>query len=143
MSTLERAIEIAARAHEGQRDKSGEPYISHPLRIALGFIRAGDDIRAIIAVLHDVIEDGATTATDLHAEGFSSEIVEAVVALSRRGGEPYADFVARAGTNELARAVKLADLRDNLDRTRMAKLPADERQRLLRKYEGALRTLEI
>lgn len=142
MSTLERAIEIAARAHEGQQDKSGEPYISHPLRVALSFIRTGDEKRAIIAVLHDVIEDSATTAADLNAEGFAPDIVGAVVALSRREGEVYADFVTRAGTNDLARAVKLADLKDNLDRTRMAKLPAEKRQSLLLKYEGALRALE-
>lgn len=141
MSTLERAIEIAARVHEGQRDKAGEPYISHPLRVALGFIRTGDEKRAIISVLHDVIEDSSTAAADLEAEGFPSDIVEAVVALSRREGEAYPDFVTRAGANELARTVKLADLRDNLDRTRMSKMPAEKRQNLLSKYESALRAL--
>ncbi|MDU0341982.1 HD domain-containing protein [Bosea rubneri] len=84
MGNLERAIEIAAAAaHAGQTDKAGAPYISHPLRVALGFIRARDEERAIIAVLHDVIEDSAITATELRGEGFSEAIVEAVEALSR------------------------------------------------------------
>jgi (p)ppGpp synthase/HD superfamily hydrolase len=141
MSTLARAIEIAARAHEGQRDKSGEPYISHPLRIALDFIRTGDETRAIIAVLHDVIEDSAVTAADLEREGFALAIVEAVTALTRRDDEDYQDFVARAGQNDLARLVKIADLKDNLDKARLAKLPAEKRDQLLRKYKGALQAL--
>lgn len=141
MGNLERAIEIAAAAHTGQTDKAGAPYISHPLRVALGFIRAGDEERAIVAVLHDVIEDSATTAADLRREGFSDAIVKAVEALTRPEDEPYPDFILRAAANDLARPVKVADLKDNLNRTRLAKLPADKREKLLAKYEGALEML--
>ncbi|MGW9333613.1 HD domain-containing protein [Bosea sp. NPDC055594] len=141
MGSLERAIEIAAAAHAGQTDKAGAPYISHPLRVALGFIRAGDEERAIIAVLHDVIEDSDLTAGDLRREGFSQAIVDAVEALTRPDGEPYCDFILRAAANELARPVKVADLKDNLNRTRLAMLPADKREKLLAKYEGALEAL--
>lgn len=141
MGNLERAIEIAAAAHAGQTDKAGAPYISHPLRVALGFIRAGDEERAIIAVLHDVIEDSDLTAGDLRREGFSQAIVDAVEALTRPDGEPYRDFILRAAANELARPVKIADLKDNLNRTRLAMLPADKREKLLAKYEGALEAL--
>jgi len=138
MSTLARAIEIAAEAHVGQLDKAGMPYISHPLRVALDFIRSGDEKRAIVAVLHDVLEDGDFSAADLRREGFSSEIIEAVLALTRPAEEDYTAFVRRAAANELARPVKIADLRDNLERTRLAKLPAEKRESLLAKYEGAL-----
>ncbi|QEL26447.1 HD domain-containing protein [Bosea sp. F3-2] len=142
MSSLERAIEIAAEAHSGQRDKAGAPYITHPLRVALGFIRSGDEKRAIVAVLHDVLEDSDITADDLRREGFSDPIVEAVLALTRPDDEDYRAFVKRAGANEMARPVKIADLKDNLDRTRLAKLPDDERKKLLAKYEGALDILD-
>jgi len=141
MSTLEHAIEIAAKAHAGQTDKAGAPYILHPLRVALGFIRAGDEDRAVVAVLHDVIEDSAVTAGALSDQGFSAPIVAAIEALSRNEGEPYRDFVLRAAANDLARPVKIADLNDKLDRTRMAKLPAAKRAKLLTKYEGALKLL--
>ncbi|MDU0344021.1 HD domain-containing protein [Bosea rubneri] len=141
MGNLERAIEIAAAAHASQTDKAGAPYISHPLRVALGFIRAGDEERAIIAVLHDVIEDSALTAADLRREGFSQAIVEAVEALTRPNEETYRDFILRAASNELARPVKVADLKDNLSRARLAHLPADEREKLLAKYDGALKIL--
>jgi (p)ppGpp synthase/HD superfamily hydrolase len=141
MPTLERAIEIAAIAHDGQTDKAGEPYITHPLRVMLPFIRAGDERRAIVAILHDVIEDGAWSAADLAQEGFSPEVVEAIDALSGRPEEDYVAFVQRAAANELARPVKLADLRDNLAETRMARLSEEKRQKLLLKYEGALEAL--
>ena len=142
MPTLERAIEIAASAHLGQLDKAGEPYIAHPLRVMLPFIRGGDETRAIIAVLHDVIEDSSWTAADLHREGFRTEIVEAVTALTRPPEEAYSAFVRRAVSNELARPVKAADLRDNLQVAHSAKLPEEERERLLEKYTAALRVAE-
>lgn len=142
MSNLERAIEIAAAAHAGQTDKAGAPYISHPLRVALGFIRTGDEERAIIAVLHDVIEDSDVSAADLRREGFSAPIVDAIEALTRPEGEAYHDFILRAAANELARPVKIADLRDNLSRTWLALLPAGKRDNLLVKYEGALSLLD-
>jgi (p)ppGpp synthase/HD superfamily hydrolase len=141
VSNLERAIEIAAAAHARQTDKAGAPYILHPLRVALGFIRTGDEERAIIAVLHDVIEDSDVTAADLRRGGFSEPIVEAVVALTRPEGEAYRDFIMRAAANELARPVKIADLKDNLNRTRLAQLPAEKREKLLAKYDGALEIL--
>jgi (p)ppGpp synthase/HD superfamily hydrolase len=142
MSTLERAIEIAAEAHVDQRDKGGSPYIAHPLRVALPFIRAGDELRAIVAVLHDVIEDSPMTTANLDREGFSAEVVGAIIALTRRKDEPYLEFVKRAASNPVARPVKLADLRDNLSETRMAKLEPAKRERLLDKYQGALELLE-
>lgn len=143
MSTLERAIEIAATAHLGQSDKAGAPYICHPFRVALEFIRAGDEQRAIVAILHDVIEDTPLTAEDLSRDGFEPEIIDAVVALTRRDDEEYAAFVRRAAANGIARPVKIADLRDNLAETRMAKLPSDERRKLLAKYAGALAFLGV
>ncbi len=141
MGNIERAIELAAMAHKDQADKAGNPYIAHPLRVALDFIRSGDETRAIIAVLHDVIEDADVTADALLNEGFSNEIVDAIVALSRQDGESYEAFLDRAASNDLARPVKIADLRDNLDPVRMALLPPEKSVQLRAKYEGAMERL--
>lgn len=141
MSTLERAIEIAAAAHKDQTDKAGNPYIAHPMRVALDFIRSGDETRAIIAVLHDVIEDSDITTDALLADGFSSEIVDALIALSRENAESYEAFLDRAASNELARPVKVADLRDNMDGSRMALLPSEKATKLREKYAGAMERL--
>jgi GTP diphosphokinase / guanosine-3',5'-bis(diphosphate) 3'-diphosphatase len=118
MSTLERAIEIAVKAHTGQRDKGGEAYILHPLRVML---KMRTEAERIIAVLHDVVEDADYTFDDLRTEGFSREIVDAVEALTKRPGESRVDAAKRAAGNSLACAVKLADNSDNSD---MSRIPA-------------------
>lgn len=134
MSTLEHAIALAARAHQGHADKAGEPYILHPLRVAL---RLTTTEERIVAALHDVVEDSDWTIEGLRAEGFSESVLRAVDALTRREGEDYFAYVRRAASDPLARTVKLADLADNLDRTRIASPgPADEVRRA--RYLAAL-----
>jgi (p)ppGpp synthase/HD superfamily hydrolase len=126
MATIEKALQIAAKAHEGQRDKEGLPYILHPLRVMATV--TGEDAQ-IVAVLHDVIEDTAVTADDLRAAGFSPAVVAAVERVTHRKGQPYADYVVGCKSDDVARRVKLADLTDNtrLDRTilRPDRLAAD------------------
>ncbi|SIR60430.1 hypothetical protein [Bosea sp. TND4EK4] len=92
-------------------------------------------------MLHDVIEDSDITADTLLAEGFSNKIVEAIVALSRQEDESYLEFIDRAASNELARPVKIADLRDNLDAVRMSLLAPKKATKLKEKYAGALERL--
>lgn len=137
MSTLERAIAIATEAHAGQRDKVGEAYILHPLRVMLA-VRTPEE--RMVGVLHDVVEDSSWTLDALRQEGFSHEVVEAVDAVSRREGEDYFDFVRRAGANPLARPVKVADLRDNLDLTRIA-APTQQDYDRCERYRQALELL--
>src|SRR5262245_36583274 len=133
MATIEKALQIAAGAHEGQKDKSGLPYILHPLRAMMAV--EGEEVQ-IVAVLHDVIEDTSVTADDLRRAGFAEKVVAAVLCVTHRKGEPYADYVVRCKGNETARRVKLADLEDNarLDRTilRPDRFAADVAR--LRKY---------
>lgn len=129
MSTLERAIAIAVEAHAGHRDKAGDPYILHPLRVMLRM--TGSDER-IAAVLHDVVEDSSWTLDALRGEGFDEVIVQAVDALSRREGESYEDLVRRAGSDPLARRVKFADLDDNMNVSRIASPTPDDHARLAR-----------
>lgn len=138
MSTLERAISLAATAHAGQVDKGGHPYILHPLRVML---RMGTDALRIVAVLHDVLEDTALAPADLQAAGFEPALIEALEALTRRPGEPYDAFVQRAAANPLARAVKLADIADNADLSRIAH-PGPVDHARLEKYLQARRVLE-
>lgn len=132
-----RAHALAAAAHAGQTDKAGKPYITHPERVAAGF---SDPTLVAIALLHDVVEDSDWTVAAL-AKEFGSEIAAEVDALSRRDGESYEDFVRRAGSRSLARQVKLADLRDNLDVTRTLEMNENNRARVER-YRRALDYLE-
>jgi len=117
MSTLERAIEIAAAAHAGQLDKAGQPYILHPLRVML---RVSSDVERMAAVLHDVVEDTPVTLAQLTESGFPAEVVAAIEALTKRPGETRMQAAARAASNPIARAVKLADNAENMDIGRIA-----------------------
>jgi (p)ppGpp synthase/HD superfamily hydrolase len=126
MATIEQALQIAAKAHEGQQDKAGRPYILHPLRVMAAV--EGEEAR-IVAALPDVVEDTAVTLDDLRAAGFGDTILTAVQCVTHRQDEPYADYVERCKANDIARRVKLADLEDNsrLDRVllRPERLQAD------------------
>ena len=139
---LEQAIAIAARAHEGQVDKAGQPYILHPLRVML---RLKTEEERIVAVLHDVVEDSDVTFEQLREEGFADRVLEALAGVTKRpeeeGGAGYEAFVKRAAKNPLARRVKIADLLDNMDLTRLSELSERDFRRLDR-YMKALRYLE-
>jgi (p)ppGpp synthase/HD superfamily hydrolase len=110
MATIDKALQIASRAHEGQKDKDGLPYILHPLRVMNSV--EGEEAR-IVAVLHDAIEDTSVTEDELRREGFDHSVVTAVLCVTHRKDESYADYVIRCKGNEIARRVKLADLEDN------------------------------
>lgn len=134
MSTLEHAIALAAKAHEGQVDKAGEPYILHPLRMMLSLSTTEERISAI---LHDVVEDSHWSLDCLRAEGFSETVIEAVDALTRRSDESYEDFVRRAAANPIGRSVKLADLKDNSDLSRITS-PMERDYQRIEKYRRAI-----
>ena len=132
--TLERAIEIAARTHAGQTDKGGAPYILHPLRVML---RVAPGAQQIVAVLHDVVEDSDVTFEDLEREGFSAEVVKGLRAVTKVEGESYEDFVARAALDPVGKAVKLADLMENSDLSRIAEPSRKDLERV-EKYGRAI-----
>lgn len=137
MSTLERAIVIAAVAHTGQVDKAGMPYILHPLRMMLTLSTMEE---RIVAVLHDVVEDSEVSLDDLRRDGFSGEILAAVDAVTRRPEESYEEFVARAALNPIGREVKRADLEDNSDLSRIPE-PSERDRARVEKYRRALEML--
>ncbi|QAX84601.1 GTP pyrophosphokinase [Pseudomonas sp. DTU12.3] len=135
--TLERAIAIAAKAHAGQVDKGDAPYILHPLKVMLRMTTLEE---RIVAVLHDVVEDCAISLDDLRKEGFSEEVLSAIESVTKVPGESYEDFVDRAAQNPLGRVVKLADLEENSDLSRIAS-PSWEDLERIEKYRRAISRL--
>lgn len=116
MATLEKAIALAAQYHEGQKDKAGEPYILHVLRVALA---VSTPKARIAAVLHDILEDTDVTEAQLQAMGFDQDVIVAVQALTKRKGETRLEAAKRAKADPIAREVKMADNADNLDLSRL------------------------
>ena len=139
---IERAIKIASIAHAGQVDKNGQPYILHPLAVAMRF--RFDKKRFIAAILHDVIEDTHMDLNDLIEEGIDEDIVEVVAFLTRDPlNESYVKFIDRlADSNNIdAIAVKIADIEDNL--SRMSSLDAETAKYLSARYNKALPRLKL
>ena len=132
--TLERAIAIAATAHAGQVDKGGAPYILHPLKVMLRMTTLEE---RIVSVLHDVVEDCEISLDDLRKEGFSEVVLSAIESVTKVPGESYEDFVERAAQNPIGRVVKLADLEENSDLSRIAS-PSWEDLERIEKYRRAI-----
>ncbi len=135
---LDKAIRIANSAHEGQVDIAGEPYILHPLRVMLSL---KDEAERICAVPHDVIEDTDITVDDLWREGFTEDVIAILDCLTRRDNESYDDFITRILVNNTACRVKLADLADNMDLSRIDN-PTKEDYMRLGKYKRAVESIE-
>ena len=136
MNDLERAIALAVDAHAGQTDKAGATYIRHPLRVMRQMETPQE---RVVAMLHDVVEDTEYTPAMIEDE-FDEEIRDAVEALTKRDGESYSDFVERAAANDLARKVKIADIEDNMDLTRLSEVSEKTVERQV-KYHKARQQL--
>ena len=136
---LDDAIRIAREAHDGQTDKSGNPYIYHPLRV---MARVKGAHAQMAAVLHDVIEDTDITADDLKAAGCPESVIGSVVALSKVPGEDQVCYLRRVAADPVAVVVKRADIADNTDPVRMAALDEETQNRLREKYADAIRILD-
>ena len=134
---LDRAIELAKQHHEGQTDKAGKPYIEHPLRV---MSQVESEEEKIVAVLHDIVEDTDISLDDLRNEGFSEKVVSAVECLTKQDGENYDSYIERISFNPLAVKIKLADLEDNRDLTRLPEVTDKDLERI-EKYDKALEKL--
>ena len=134
---LEKAIALAATYHAGQTDKAGAPYILHVLRVMM---KQDSEAARIVAALHDVVEDTKITVADLARAGFDAEIVAAVDVLTRKADVAYEAYLDGVAANPLARAVKIADLEDNLDVRRLGAV-GDEEQARLAKYHRSWKRL--
>ena len=135
---LERAIQIAVEAHAGATDRGGKAYILHPISVMM---RCETDEEKIVAILHDVVEDTDWTFDSLREEGFTETVIEALKTVTKHSeDEDYDEFVQRSLKNEIGRKVKIADLRENLDVTRIGELTEKDIERI-NKYKRALKTL--
>ncbi|WP_298546650.1 GTP pyrophosphokinase [uncultured Parabacteroides sp.] len=135
---LTKALQIATKAHEGQTDKAGAPYIFHPIRVSN---RCFTNDERIVALLHDTIEDTYVTSDYLLSEGFPRNIVDAILSVTRNEDESYEDFIKRSRLNPIGRQVKLHDLEDNIDITRLNELTEKDVHRL-NKYLKAYKYLK-
>lgn len=133
-----RAIKLAYEAHAGQTDKSGLPYIHHPLHLAE---QMQDESTTILALLHDVVEDTQYSIEDIEAMGFDREITDALRLMTHDQRVPYMEYVEKLKKNPLARTVKLADLRHNSDISRLNEVTEKDLKRI-EKYRAAIELLE-
>jgi hypothetical protein len=117
----------------GKSTRAARRIFLHPLRVML---RLSDPVARIVAVLHDVIEDSPLTLDQLRDAGFAPEVLAALDALTKRPGESYGEFIRRAGNDPIARIVKLADLQDNMDLSRIVS-PTTEDEARPTKYREA------
>ena len=143
-SELNKAIDIAVRLHKGQTDKAGKPYIEHCLRV---MVAVETEHQKIVAILHDVIEDCNITVNDLKIKySIDPFVVEDVVRLTKIKGEGYFAYLNRIKKSKSATAIKIADLKDNMDISRYDHLkltPADvaKIRNRCNKYAEALKFL--
>lgn len=138
-SLLELAIKVATEAHKGQTDKGGNPYIEHPKAVAA---QVNNIEHKIVAYLHDVIEDTEITLDDLSEMGFTYRIVNSVRLLTRTDTLTYKEYLKRLKADDNARHVKIADLRHNMDISRIPE-PTEKDYKRLEKYKKSLEFLEF
>lgn len=132
-----KALKLSFEAHQNQVDKSGMPYVFHPFHLAE---QMEDENTTIVALLHDVVEDTDIGFDDLYKMGFSQTVIEALKLLTHDDNEPYEDYINMIKKNEIAKAVKLADLRHNSDLTRLDNVDEKALKRA-EKYKKSINTL--
>ena len=133
-----KAIKLMFEAHKDQLDKSGLPYVFHPFHLAE---QMEDETTAVVALLHDVVEDTDCSIEDIEAMGFGKEVCDALRLLTHDKSVPYMDYVRRIKENPVAAAVKTADLRHNSDLSRLDSVSAADKERV-EKYREALSILK-
>ena len=133
MNRLQLANLIAQACHHGQFDKGGVPRFYHAQHVAQSLC---EELHQVVGYLHDCIEDSPLTSIEALTEIFGIEVGNAVDAISRRKDELYFDYIDRVKANRIARAVKLQDLKHNMDRTRWPEMPKSY-------YERELKALKI
>lgn len=134
MNLLEKAITLALRAHSGQVDRLGHPYVLHPLHLML---QMDTDVERMVAVLHDVVEDTEITLADLEEAGFPPQVLEAVQLLTHNKEQSsYQEYVRALKANPIARKVKLADLQHNMDIRRLDRVRQKDLDRLERYHRA-------
>ena len=111
-----RALKLCFESHKDQVDKTGLPYVFHPFHLAE---QMDDETSTVCALLHDVVEDTATTFEELTVMGYPDEVIDALKLLTHEDGVDYMDYVKKIARNPTAKKVKIADLLHNSDSTRL------------------------
>jgi (p)ppGpp synthase/HD superfamily hydrolase len=137
MSKLEEAIILAAKSHRGQRDKAGISYVLHPLRLML---KQENPEAMITAVLHDIVEDTDVSMQNLVEIGYPANVIQALTLLTHDKSIPYMEYIHAIAQNDLATQVKLTDLQDNMDISRIPE-PSEKDYARLDKYSRAYKYL--
>jgi len=127
LDPLELALQIAVKAHAGQKDKSGEPYIFHPIRVMQ---RCASPRAKIVALLHDTVEDTDVTFADLAAAGFAKEVLDTLRLVTHENGIGYEEYIDALIHDPVAVEVKIADLDDNSDIRRLKEIGPKDVERL-------------
>ena len=135
---IKQAMILAYDAHKDQVDKAGLPYIYHPFYLAT---QMKTEETIIVALLHDVVEDTHYTFENIENKGFSAKIIDALRLLKHDKSEDYLDYIHRIKPNDIARTVKLADLRHNSDESRLDFIDDKAKERLS-KYAASIKILE-
>jgi (p)ppGpp synthase/HD superfamily hydrolase len=138
MPDIDDALSLAVKAHKGQKDKAGKAYILHPLRLMAAM---ETDAEMMTAILHDVVEDTNITIEELRNQEYPEEVLAALDGVTRRDGESYNDFIKRVSDNTISKKVKIADLEDNMNITRLNVIGEKDMKRL-GKYLRAWRYLQ-
>ncbi len=135
---IKQALRLAFDAHVNQVDKTGLPYIYHPLHLAHSL---KEEYEIVTALLHDVVEDTDYTFDDLKNMGYPQEVIEALTYLTHEPGVTYQDYVKNIKNNPIAIKVKLADLKHNSDLNRLDTITQKDLERQ-KKYLDAIKLLE-
>ena len=133
-----KAIKLMFKLHRDQTDRSGLPYVFHPWHVAESM---DDEASTIVALLHDSLEDTEITLDELADMGFPDEVIHALDLMTHRDGDDYFAYVEKLADDPLARKVKLADLKHNLDISRLETVTEKDLERA-EKYRKAIEYLE-
>ena len=136
-TNTKKAMKLCFEAHRNQTDKSGLPYVFHPFHVAE---QMPDETTTVVALLHDVIEDTDFTLQDLREMGFDENVIDALALMTHDKNVPYMEYVAKIKGNDIARAVKLEDLKHNSDLSRLDKIDETAIKRV-EKYRAAMQLL--
>jgi (p)ppGpp synthase/HD superfamily hydrolase len=134
-SEIKKAYELANNLHRGQVDKSGQPYIDHLIEVA----NQVDSVEAVmVALLHDAMEDQGVTRRFLISQGFPDAVIEAISLLTKIDDD-YMSYIQRIKQNDLARVVKIADMRHNSDLSRLKSVSEKD----IARKEKYLKSIEL
>ena len=142
MSQIEKALKLAYEKHNGQLDKGGNPYVLHPITVALtstiNYVEEG----VCVALLHDIVEDTDVTFEDLKELGFNDVVIKNLKLLTRKDNENYFDYIKniRDSGEYIAYCTKVADLEHNMDLSRLKEV-TDKDIKRKEKYQKALNIL--